>query len=111
MNKALALMFIYTMVMRKDKTSNAVENLKASGKTLPVLRAASDQNLLFALAAMKESGEYKEELPSYEAIAAEIKSQGRPELNNVQISRCIIRLRRFGYIVTRKSDELVGIPA
>lgn len=97
--------------MKKTKTSNAAGNSGRADKALPVLRAASDQNVLFALEALKKSGKFMEVLPEYEEIAAEIERMGRPALDSKQLSRSIIRLKRFGYIKSIQRDELVGISA
>lgn len=92
------------MVMTKRRKSNVAGFPKAKAGALPVLHAASDQNVVYALEAMKKRGEFKEELPPYEDIVAEVVRMGRPALDGKQVSRSIKRLRRYGYIVSR--DEL-----
>ena len=101
---ALGLMCVQTKVMTKRRNSNVAGFTKGKMKTLPVLQAASDQNVLFALEALQKRGDFKEKLPSYGLIGAEIVKMRRPALDGKQISRSIKRLRRYGYILSR--DEL-----
>jgi hypothetical protein len=95
--------------MPKNKRINANRNPKAESKSLPLLQLSSDQNIFFALESLKERGVYVDELPDYQEIAAEIVRMGRPALDTKQISRCVIRLKKKGYIVTY--HELKAIPA
>lgn len=95
--------------MHKNKRSNASKIVRAEAVPLPVLQASSDENVFFALDSLKKRGKYLETLPPYEEIAAEIARMGRPAIDTKQISRCVIRLKKKGYIVTR--DELMAVPA